>query len=58
MRPSDAHSVLNTPAVVITPTTQVVLHTILGATSAMGVVNIEGSQISSKKSNEVEKPST
>ncbi|KAL7313932.1 hypothetical protein PS15m_012363 [Mucor circinelloides] len=41
MRPSTARSEKGTPAVVTTPSTRAVSHTILGAVSAMGVVNIE-----------------
>ncbi|KAG0184917.1 hypothetical protein DFQ28_010231 [Apophysomyces sp. BC1034] len=41
MRPSTARSAKGTPAIVTTPSTHAVSHTILGAISAMGVVNIE-----------------
>jgi len=41
MRPSTARSAKGTPAIFTTPSTHAVSHTILGAISAMGVVNIE-----------------
>ncbi|OAC99616.1 hypothetical protein MUCCIDRAFT_167033 [Mucor lusitanicus CBS 277.49] len=41
MRPATARSASGTPAIVTTPSTRAVSHTILGAISAMGVVNIE-----------------
>lgn len=41
MRPSTARSARGTPAVIITPSTKAASHTILGAISSMGVVNIE-----------------
>lgn len=41
MRPSTARSAKGTPAIITTPTTHAVSHTILGAISAMGEVNIE-----------------
>ncbi|KAL9538562.1 hypothetical protein MBANPS3_010839 [Mucor bainieri] len=41
MRPSTARSAKGTPAIVTTPSTCAASHTILGAISAMGVVNIE-----------------
>ncbi|KAI9256053.1 hypothetical protein EDC94DRAFT_586897 [Helicostylum pulchrum] len=40
-RPSTGRSARGTPAVVITPSTKAISHTILGAISAMGVINIE-----------------
>lgn len=41
MRPSTARSARGTPAIVVTPSTKAISHTILGAISAMGVINIE-----------------
>ncbi|KAI9249562.1 hypothetical protein EDC94DRAFT_589102 [Helicostylum pulchrum] len=41
IRPSTGRSARGTPAVVITPSTKAISHTILGAISAMGVINIE-----------------
>lgn len=41
MRPSTARSAKGTPAIVTTPSTRAMSHTILGAISAMGVVNIK-----------------
>ncbi|CEP16685.1 hypothetical protein [Parasitella parasitica] len=41
MRPSTARYAKGTPAIVTTPSTRAVSHTILGAISAMDVVNIE-----------------
>ncbi|KAI9259947.1 hypothetical protein EDC94DRAFT_585388 [Helicostylum pulchrum] len=41
MRPSTARSARGTPAVVITPSTKAISHTILGAISAPEVINIE-----------------
>lgn len=41
MRPSTARSAKGTPAIATTSSTRAVSHTILGAISAMGVVNIE-----------------
>jgi hypothetical protein len=41
MRPAAARSTKGTPAVVTTPSARAVSHTILGAISAFGVVNIE-----------------
>ncbi|GAA5809157.1 hypothetical protein MFLAVUS_002562 [Mucor flavus] len=41
MRGLTARSTKGTPAVVVTPTTRAISHTILGAVSASGVVNLE-----------------
>jgi hypothetical protein len=41
MRPATGRSTKGTPAVVTTPSARAVSHTILGAISALGVVNIE-----------------
>ncbi|KAI9267290.1 hypothetical protein EDC94DRAFT_495331, partial [Helicostylum pulchrum] len=41
MRGPTARSAKGTPAVVVTPTTRAISHTILGAVSASGVVNLE-----------------
>lgn len=41
MRPPSAWSIVGTPAIVETKSTKVTSHTILGAISAMGVVDIE-----------------
>jgi hypothetical protein len=41
MRPSTARSARGTPAVIVTPSTKATGHAILGAISAMGVINIE-----------------
>lgn len=41
MRPSTARSARGTPAVVVTPSTKAISNTILGAISAMEVINID-----------------
>lgn len=41
MRPSTARSARGAPAIVVTPSTKAISRTILGAISAMGVINIE-----------------
>lgn len=41
MRPSYAWSARGTPAIVTTPSTKTVSHTVLGAISAMGIIDME-----------------